>query len=125
MVAQGTVRMAVMGYSKDAPSKTQLSKMKAHVEEAMRSGARGMCSGLRYVPSGYASESELVELAKVVHRHGGLYARTCVARATTATGLRAIDEALAIGRGSGVPVQISHMKALGSEAWGKRRRHSL
>src|SRR5207237_6850686 len=31
----------------------------------------------------------------------------------------AIDEALAIGAGSGVPVQISHMKALGSEVWGK------
>jgi N-acyl-D-amino-acid deacylase len=119
MVAQGTVRMAVMGYSKDAPSKTQLTKMKAHVEEAMRSGARGMCSGLRYVPSGYASESELVELAKVVHRHGGLYATHMRSEGDNGDWFAAIDEALAIGRGSGVPVQISHMKALGSEAWGK------
>lgn len=119
MVAQGTVRMAVMGYSKDAPSKTQLGKMKAHVEEAMRSGARGMCSGLRYVPSGYASESELVELAKVVHRHGGLYSTHMRSEGDNGDWFAAIDEALAIGRGSGVPVQISHMKALGSEAWGK------
>jgi N-acyl-D-amino-acid deacylase len=119
MVAQGTVRMAVMGYSKDAPSKAQLREMKEHVEEAMRSGARGMCSGLRYVPSGYATESELVELAKVVHRHGGLYASHMRSEGDNGDWFAAIDEALAIGRGSGVPVQISHMKALGSEAWGK------
>jgi N-acyl-D-amino-acid deacylase len=31
----------------------------------------------------------------------------------------AIDEALAIGQGSGAPVQISHLKALGSRSWGK------
>jgi len=119
MVAQGTVRMAVMGYSKDAPSRAQLREMKGHVEEAMRSGARGMCSGLRYVPSGYASESELVELAKVVRRHGGLYASHMRSEGDNGDWFAAIDEALAIGRGSGVPVQISHMKALGTEAWGK------
>ena len=74
MVAQGTVRMAVMGFSNEEPSPSQLEAMKDHIHEAMRSGARGMCSGLRYVPSGYASERELIELAKVVNEYGGLYA---------------------------------------------------
>jgi len=119
MVAQGTVRMAVMGYSKDKPSRAQLAEMKAHVAEAMKSGARGLCSGLRYVPSGYASVDELVELAKVVNKHGGLYATHMRSEGDNGDWFAAIDEALAIGRGSGVPVQISHMKALGSEAWGK------
>src|SRR5882762_8988626 len=100
MVAQGTVRMAVMGYSKDAPSTAQLREMKGYVEEAMRSGARGMFSGLRYVPSGYASERELVELAKVVHRHGGLYATHMRSEGDNGDWFAAIDEALAIGRGS-------------------------
>jgi len=119
MVAQGTVRMAVMGYSKDAPSRVQMAQMKAHVEEAMKSGARGMCSGLRYVPSGYASVDELVELAKVVNKYGGLYATHMRSEGDNGDWFAAIDEALAIGRGSGAPVQISHLKALGSEAWGK------
>lgn len=119
MVAQGTVRMAVMGYSKDKPSRAQMAQMKAHVAEAMKSGARGMCSGLRYVPSGYASVDELVELAKVVNKHGGLYATHMRSEGDNGDWFAAIDEALAIGRGSGVPVQISHMKALGTEAWGK------
>jgi N-acyl-D-amino-acid deacylase len=119
MVAQGTVRMAVMGFSKAAPSPAQLDSMKAHVDEAMRSGARGMCSGLRYVPSGYASVDELVELAKVVKKYGGLYATHMRSEGDNGDWFAAIEEALAIGRGSGVPVQISHMKALGSEVWGK------
>lgn len=119
MVAQGTVRMAVMGYSKDTPSGAQLEAMKGHVEEAMRSGARGMCSGLRYVPSGYASEAELVELARVVHRYGGLYATHMRSEGDNGDWFAAIDEALAIGRGSGVPVQLSHLKAIGTEVWGK------
>ena len=119
MVAQGTVRMAVMGYSKDPPSRAQMAEMKAHVEEAMQSGARGICSGLRYVPSGYARVDELVELAKIAKRYGGLYATHMRSEGDDGDWFSAIDEALAIGRGSGVPVQISHLKALGSEAWGK------
>ncbi|MEO6351086.1 MAG: amidohydrolase family protein, partial [Candidatus Limnocylindrales bacterium] len=119
MVAQGTVRMAVMGYSKDAPSTTELNEMKAHVEEGMRSGARGISSGLRYVPSGYADVAELAEIASVVHEYGGLYATHMRSEGDNGEWLDAIDEALEIGRRSGVRVQISHLKALGSESWGR------
>ena len=119
MVAQGTVRMAVMGYSNESPSPDQLAEMRGHVEEAMRSGARGMCSGLRYVPSGYASVDELVELTKVVHAHGGVYATHMRSEGDNGDWMAAIDEAIAVGRGSGVPVQISHLKALGTESWGR------
>jgi len=119
MVAQGTVRMAVMGYSQDAPSAKQMDQMKAHVEEAMRTGARGMCSGLRYVPSGYATVEELAELGKVVHAYGGVYATHMRSEGDNGEWLVAIDEALAVGQRSGVRVQISHLKALGSESWGR------
>lgn len=119
MVAQGTVRMAVMGYSDAAPSAVQLDKMKEFVDDAMRSGARGICSGLRYVPSGYATTEELVELAKVVKAYGGLYATHMRSEGDNGDWFSAIDEALAVGHGSGIPVQISHLKALGSRSWGK------
>lgn len=119
MVAQGTVRMAVMGYSKDVPSPEQMAEMKAHVEEAMRSGVRGMCSGLRYVPSGYASVAELVELASVVAAYGGVYATHMRSEGDNGDWMAAIDEAIAVGQGSGAPVQISHLKALGTESWGR------
>ena len=119
MVSQGSVRMAVMGRSTDAPSATQLEAMKDHIGAAMRSGTRGMCTGLRYVPSGYASVDELVELAKVVHAYGGVYSSHMRSEGDNGDWFAAIDEALAIGKGSGIPVQISHLKALGSQSWGK------
>jgi N-acyl-D-amino-acid deacylase len=119
MIAQGTVRMAVMGYSKDAPSPEQLAAMRDHVEDAMRSGARGMCSGLRYVPGGYADVEEVVELAKVVHAYGGVYATHMRSEGDNGDWMDAIDEALAVARGSGVRLQISHLKALGTESWGR------
>ena len=119
LVAQGAVRMAVMGLSKEVPSPSQLEAMKEHIHEAMRSGARGMCSGLRYVPSGYASRRELIELAKVVSEYGGLYASHIRSEGDNGDWLDAIEEALAIGRGAGVPVQISHLKALGADVWGQ------
>ena len=121
MVAQGTVRMAVMGYSKEPPSPSQLEAMKEHVDEAMRSGARGMCSGLRYVPSGYATTGELIELAKVVASHGGLYASHIRSEGDNGDWFDAIEEALAIGRGADLPVQISHLKAVGTDVWGKSK----
>ncbi len=122
MVAQGTVRMAVMGFSNEVPSPSQLEAMKDHIHEAMRSGARGMCSGLRYVPSGYASERELIELAKVVNEYGGLYASHIRSEGDNGDWFDAIEEALAIGRGAGVPVQISHLKALGADVWGQSQK---
>jgi N-acyl-D-amino-acid deacylase len=122
MVSQGTVRMAVMGRSTAAPSAAQLEAMKGHIEEAMRSGARGMCTGLRYVPSGYAAVDELVELARVVTAYGGVYASHMRSEGDNGDWFAAIDEALQIGQRSGVPVQISHLKALGSRSWGQSGR---
>ncbi len=122
MVAQGTVRTAVMGFSQARPTPAQLETMREHVREAMRSGARGMCSGLRYVPSGYASRDELIELARIVSEYGGVYASHIRSEGDNGDWFDAIDEAVAIGHGAGVRVQISHLKALGADVWGKSRK---
>ena len=119
MVAQGTVRMAVLGYDLGPPSAQQMIEMKAHVRDAMLAGARGMCSGLRYVPGGYADVNEMAELASVVHDFGGVYATHMRSEGDNGEWLDAIDEALAVGRRSGVRVQVSHLKALGSKSWGR------
>ena len=48
--------------------------MKQLVERAMEGGAWGLSSGLIYVPGRYAQDAELIELARVAARHGGIYA---------------------------------------------------
>ena len=110
-VPHGTVRSAVMGNANRPPSLAELERMKRLVERGMEAGAWGLSSGLIYVPGRYASTSELIELAKVAHRHGGIYASHI--RSEGAKLLESIDEAIAIGKGASIPVHISHLKASG------------
>ena len=47
--------------------------MEELVAQAMRDGALGLSSSLQYVPDRFASADELVALAKVARRYGGVY----------------------------------------------------
>ena len=118
MVAQGTVRMAVLGYDLGPPSAQQMIEMKAHVRDAMLAGARGMCSGLRYVPGGYADVNEMAELASVVHDFGGVYSTHMRSEGDNGEWLDAIDEALAVGRKSGVRVRDLASQGAGQQVVG-------
>jgi N-acyl-D-aspartate/D-glutamate deacylase len=80
--------------------------MKGSVDEAMRSGAFGMSTGLVYPPGCFAATEEIVELAKVVARHRGFYASHI--RGERETIQAAVTECIAIGERAGCPVQISH-----------------
>jgi predicted amidohydrolase YtcJ len=117
LVPQGTIRSEVMGLSERAPSAGELDRMKALVARGMAAGAWGMATGLIYVPSRYASTSELCELARVVAGAGGLYASHI--RNEEDGLLQSIDEAIEIGKTAGVPVHISHLKANLRANWGK------
>jgi len=117
LIGHATVRRAVLGLSKDAPTAAQLEEMQGLVEQAMRAGAVGMSTGLIYVPGTYARTEELTALASIVGEFGGVYATHM--RNENDRVLEAIDEALAIGRDAGVPVQISHIKASGKPNWGR------
>jgi len=85
----------------------------------MRAGAIGMSTGLVTPPGTYSKTEEIIELAKVVAKHGGIYASHI--RGEAGTLIDAVAEALRIGREAKLPVQISHHKAAGQENWGKTR----
>jgi N-acyl-D-aspartate/D-glutamate deacylase len=116
LIPQGALRRKVIGSAKRPPSSKELEEMKQHVEQGMRDGAWGMSTGLIYVPSKYADTTELVELAKLVSHHGGIYASHM--RNENTRLLESIDETLAIGKQADLPVHISHFKASGRAAWG-------
>jgi N-acyl-D-amino-acid deacylase len=85
--------------------------MKELLEEGMDAGAIGMSSGLIYPPGAFAQTPELVELAKVVAPHDGIY--TSHIRNEGDRLLEAVDEAISIGEQAGCGVQISHHKSAG------------
>jgi N-acyl-D-amino-acid deacylase len=61
----------------------------------------------------------LVELCKVVKEYDGIYTSHIRSEGDNGDWFDAINEAIAVGEGAGVPVQISHLKALGKNVWGK------
>ena len=117
LVGHGTIRIAVMGFEKRRPTNAELQDMKNRVEEAMKTGAFGMSTGLIYPPGIFSETAELVELSKVVAKYGGVYFSHI--RGEGATLLEAVKEAITIGEDAGLPVQISHHKAAGKANWGK------
>ena len=106
LVGHSAVRTAVLGAERRAPSSKELGIMKDLVEEAMIAGAYGMSTGLVYPPGCFAKTGEVVELAKVVARYGGIY--TSHIRGEREMIATAIKEAILIGERSGCPVEISH-----------------
>jgi dihydroorotase/N-acyl-D-amino-acid deacylase len=115
-VGAAQVREAVLGDVDREPTPAELSQMKSLVEQAMKDGALGVSTALIYPPGHYAKTAELIELAKVAGKYGGLYATHM--RSEGASEIQAIDEAIRIGREAGVPVEIFHLKISGKPRWG-------
>ena len=120
LVGHGAVRGAVLGMAARAPTATELDSMRSLVSRAMGDGAFGLSTGLYYAPGSYATTDEVIELAKVAQAAGGYYDSHIRDESSYTIGLLgAIDEAIRIGLESGIPVHISHIKALGVDVWGK------
>jgi N-acyl-D-amino-acid deacylase len=116
-VGAAQVREAVLGDVNRAPTPEELEKMKALVEQAMQQGALGISTALIYPPGHYATTEELIELAKVAARYGGIYATHM--RSEGQNEVPAIREALRIGEEAHLPVEIFHLKVSGKSRAGK------
>jgi N-acyl-D-amino-acid deacylase len=114
-IGAAQVRQMVIGVEDRKPAPAEMQRMRELVEQAMRDGAVGFSTALIYPPGVYAGTEELVEMAKVVGRYGGIY-MTHMRNESNAV-LEAIDESIHIGEKGGVPVHIFHLKAAGEENW--------
>jgi N-acyl-D-amino-acid deacylase len=120
LVGQGTVRRQVMAMSDAEPSPAQLERMKDMISRAMDEGAFGMSTGLYYAPGSYAKTEEVIELAKAAALKGGVYDSHMRDEGSYSIGLLgSVKETIRIGREANIPVNISHIKALGADVWGK------
>ena len=109
-------RNAVLGNTSREPNAEELDKMRDIMATAMKGGAMGMTTALVYPPSTFATTAELIEIAKVAGRYGGIYATHMRDEGKDLIG--AINEAIAIGEGGGLPVEIFHLKAAWQPGWG-------
>lgn len=110
-------RTVVLGPVSRKPTPEEYDRMRAIVDTAMRAGVMGMTTALIYPPSSYATTEELIEVAKAIAPYGGTYASHI--RGEGKELLESIDEAIRIGEGAKVPVEIFHLKAAYKPGWGK------
>jgi dihydroorotase/N-acyl-D-amino-acid deacylase len=111
------VREYVIGYDDRPPTSQELDQMKKLVAEAMRDGALGLSTSLQYVPARFAKTDELVELAKVAHQYGGIYATHQRSEANTIDA--SLDEVFEIAQKAQIPVEIWHLKTAYKKNWGR------
>jgi N-acyl-D-amino-acid deacylase len=118
LLGQGTLRSNAVGLENRRLADGELSLVLAALEEGLDQGAFGVSTGLEYAPGRFTPTDEIVALARVVARRGGLYASHI--RNEEANLLAAVDEAIEIGRRTGSRVEISHLKAAGRPNWPKQ-----
>ncbi len=116
-IGQGSVRSAVIGSVDRRATAGELDRMRALVEQGMKDGAFGLSSGLFYVPGRFTPTDEVVELARVASRFGGIYISHM--RDEAASVIESVRETIAIGERGGLPTQVTHHKIIGPANWGR------
>jgi len=118
-VGLGQVREFVMGNDDREPTPDELAKMTAAVADAMKQGAYGTATGLIYTPNAYAKLPELIALSRPAAAAGGLYVSHL--RYDGDKWREGIQEAIAVGEGAHLPVQILHLKITGAKNFGRMK----
>jgi len=116
-VGAATVRIHELAHEDRRPTREELDRMRALVDAAMRGGALGVGSALIYAPATYADTDELVALAEVAGRHGGMYISHMRSEGNRL--VEAVDEVIEIARRASLPAEIYHLKQAGRSNWTK------
>jgi dihydroorotase/N-acyl-D-amino-acid deacylase len=116
-IGQGSVRSAVIGEVNRRATSVELDKMRALVEQGMKDGAFGLSTGLFYVPGTFTPTEEVIELARVAGRFGGIHVSHMRDEASGV--IESVKETIAIGEQGGLPTQVTHHKIIGPANWGR------
>jgi N-acyl-D-amino-acid deacylase len=116
-VGEEQVWTHVKGYGQTPATPAEIAAMKALIGQAMSEGAMGLSTALLQPPSSIATTENLIELARVAKQYGGIYSSHI--RDEGENVFKAVDEAIRIGNGAGIPVDILHMKIAHQALWGR------
>ncbi|MCA9155549.1 MAG: amidohydrolase family protein, partial [Planctomycetales bacterium] len=112
-IPYANVRTMHCGFGRAAVDDFQMRGIQADIARGMEQGAVGLSTGLDYIGQCFATTDELATVCEAMQPYGGIY----VTHVRYKSGLmKAVREAVEIGRRAGVPVHISHLKAATSEA---------
>ena len=109
LIGHGPVRLDVMGMVAREPDRLEMEAMSEIIRSEMKKGAVGLSFGLTYLPSGFASTDELIELAGVVSEYKGLV--NFHQRGWGDAFFESIDEAIRVAREANVRFNVHHLSA--------------
>ncbi|MGI8991321.1 MAG: N-acyl-D-amino-acid deacylase family protein [Bryobacteraceae bacterium] len=116
-VGSSRIWMYARGAKPAPPTPAELEEMQSLVRQAMRQGALGVASSLSGPPGSWIDTDSLVAMCKVAAEYGGIYSTHM---RTEGQGVfESVAEAIDIGRRSGAPVDIIHLKLADHKLWGK------
>jgi dihydroorotase/N-acyl-D-amino-acid deacylase len=110
-------REMVIGDVNRQPTADEMHEMEQIVDQAMRDGAIGLSTSLIYLPAMYSTTDEIINLARVAAKYGGVYFSHMRDEGDHIDS--ALDEAFRIGREARIPVNIWHLKTGGAKNWGR------
>lgn len=116
-VGLGGIRDLVIGKEDRRARPAELAAMEREVVRAMEEGALGVSTSLQYVPDMYNSTEEIIALAKVAARYGGVYFTHQRSEGNRIDS--SLDEVLRIAREAKIPANVWHLKTAYRRNWGK------
>ena len=113
-VGFGAIRERILHDDARAPSPSELASMQALAAQGMCEGAIGLSAGLFYAPQNFASTEEVIAIAREAGKRGGIYDTHQRDEGDSSIGVMpSLEEALRIGRESGAPLHLAHLKVSG------------
>jgi N-acyl-D-amino-acid deacylase len=116
-VGAGGIRNYVIGKDERPASPAELDEMRRLVGRAMEQGAVGLSTSLQYVPDRFASTEEIIELARVAARYGGVYFTH--QRSEGARIFESLEEVFTIADRAQIPAEIWHLKTAYKPQFGR------
>ena len=116
-VGQTQVWTFVKGLAMTPATDEEIGHMRHEIAKAMQQGALGLSTSLLMPPASLVTTEQLVELAKVASEHGGIYSTHI--RDEGQGVFDSIAEAIEVGRGADIRVDIIHMKIADKALWGR------
>ena len=117
LTGHNKIRKEVMGLDNRAPTEEELNQMLSMVSQAMKEGAYGISTGLKYLPGNFSRVDEVIALSKAASNKKGVY--TSHLRDEGLEIMPAIREAIQISKDADIRVVLTHHKVIGKPMWGK------
>ncbi|MBI2965008.1 MAG: amidohydrolase family protein [Chloroflexi bacterium] len=117
LVPHCAVRLGAVGFHDVPLTGEALDHARRIVDEGMEQGAAGFATGLGFFPAAYATTEELIEIARVVARRGGVFVlQHRFFHTERAAGGGGAREVIEIGLKSGVKVHLAHWRTSPEQA---------